>query len=164
VLALELGDYEKSRARFHLGLNTGANIPAGDLARAEEAFARIPDSHFYDRIVGHLDRCDKAYRLSEVLQSSDQPRPSRVERVTGDTERAYFTSDPLKADRDYWEIYLREVDRLAETLYVPNYRRPDVRRYAFERSGAEFIMAIPGPADTAVGTRIDQATGAMNWR
>ena len=24
----------------------------------------------------------------------------------------------------------------------------------FERSGAEFIMAVPGPADTAVGTRI----------
>ena len=47
-------------------------------------------------------------------------------------------------------MYLREVDRLAESLYVPNYRRPDVRRYAFERSGAEFIMAIPGPADTNV--------------
>ena len=44
------------------------------------------------------------------------------------------------------------------TLYVPNYRRPEVRRYAFERSGAEFIMAVPGPADTAVGTRMMLST------
>ena len=61
---------------------------------------------------------------------------------------------PLKGDEYFREIYLREVDRLAETLYVPNYRRPEVRRYAFERAGAEFIMAVPGPADTAVGSRI----------
>ena len=44
-------------------------------------------------------------------------------------------------------------NRLAETLYVANYRRPEVRRYAFERAGSEFIMAVPGPADTAVGSR-----------
>jgi hypothetical protein len=56
---------------------------------------------------------------------------------------------------------LREVDRLAETLYVPNYRRPEVRRYAFERAGSEFIMAVPGPADTAVGSRIALST---MWR
>jgi hypothetical protein len=61
-------------------------------------------------------------------------------------------------------MYLREVDRLAETLFVPNYRREDVRRYAFTRSGAEFIMAVPGPADTAVGTRIAAGLGALNWR
>ena len=60
----------------------------------------------------------------------------------------------LKGDEYFREIYLRECDRLAETLYVANYRRPEVRRYAFERAGAEFIMAVPGPADTAVGSRI----------
>ena len=63
---------------------------------------------------------------------------------------------PLTHSRqtDSYEIYLRECDRLAETLYVANFKRPEVRAYAFERSGAEFIMAVPGPADTAVGTRI----------
>jgi len=25
-------------------------------------------------------------------------------------------------------------------------------------------MAIKGPADTAVGTRVSQAVGSMNWR
>lgn len=161
---MELSDYDKSRARYHLGLNVGAQIPAGDLARFEEAVARIPDSYWYSRITEHLNRCDKAYEVSEVFRTADQPQPSRMERITGDTDRAIFTSEPLKAAKDYWEIYLREVDLLAETLYVPNYRRPEVRRYAFERSGGEFIMALPGPADTAVGTRVAQATGSMNWR
>lgn len=161
---MELAEYDKSRARFHLGLNTGANIPAGDLARFEEAVARIPDSYWYERITEHLDRCDKAYRVSQVFRDESQPQPSRIERITGDTERSIFQSDPIKASRDYWEIYLREVDRLAETLYVPNYRREEVRRYAFERSGAEFIMAVPGPADTSVGTRLVQYTGFSSWR
>ena len=71
--------------------------------------------------------------------------PSRQERISGDVSRVINTSDPLKGDEYFREIYLREVDRLAETLYVPNYRRPEVRRYAIERAGSEFIMAIPGP-------------------
>jgi hypothetical protein len=161
---LELDDFNKSRCRFHLGYNVGANLPAGDLARLEEAMARIPDSYFYARVIEHLDRCDKVWRVSQVFRVEDQPQPSRIERITGDTDRAIFTSDPLKTAKDYREVYLREVDLLAETLYVANYRREDVRRYAFERSGAEFIMALPGPADTAVGTRVLQATGSMNWR
>ncbi len=161
---MELNDYDKSRCRFHLGYNTGANLPAGDIARLEEAMARIPDSYFYNRTTEHLDRCDKAYKLSQVFKSETQPQPSRIQRITGDTDRAIYQSDPIKADKDYREIYLREVDRLAETLYVANYRREEVRRYAFDRSGSEFIMAIKGPADTAVGTRVSQAVGSMNWR
>jgi len=161
---LELNAYDKSRCRFHLGYNTGANLPAGDIARLEEAMARVPDSYYYDQIINHLSRCDKTWRLSQVFLSETQPQPSRVERIVGDSNRSIFQSDPLKADKDYREIYLREVDRLAETLYVANYRREDVRRYAFDRTGSEFIMAVPGPADTAVGTRILQAQGAMNWR
>jgi hypothetical protein len=161
---LELSPYDKSRTRFHLGFNNGSMIPAGDLARLEEAMARIPDSYFYEQVLYQLDRCDRTWRLSEIFRDESQPMPSRIERITGDTDRAIFQSDPLRADRDYREIYLREVDRLAETLYVPNYRREEVRRYAFERSGSEFIMAIPGPADTAVGTRVATLTGSINWR
>tara|TARA_B100000287_G_scaffold56538_1_gene49661 strand:- start:359 stop:844 length:486 start_codon:yes stop_codon:yes gene_type:complete len=161
---LELNDYDKSRCRFHLGYNTGANLPAGDIARVEEAMARIPDSYFYNRTTEHLDRCDKAYKVSQIFKTESQPQPSRIQRIVGDSNRAIYQSDPIKAAKDYWEVYLREVDQLAETLYVANYRRSDVRRYAFERSGSEFIMAVKGPADTAVGTRVSQAVGSMNWR
>jgi len=163
-LLLELNDYDKSRCRFHLGYNTGANIPAGDIARLEEAMASIPDSYFYTQVIEHLTRCDKAWSVSQIFKSETQPQPSRVERITGDTDRAIYQSDPLKADQDYREVYLREVDRMAETLYVANFRRDEVRRYAYDRAGSEFIMAIPGPADTAVGTRILQAQGSLNWR
>jgi hypothetical protein len=125
---------------------------------------RIPDEYWMTQLLDQLVRCDKAWKLSEVFRSEEQPMPSRVERITGDTDRAIFQSDPIKSDRDYREIYLREVDRLAESLYVPNYRRDEVRRYAFERAGAEFIMCVPGPADTAVNTRVAQVTGSFNWR
>ena len=161
---MELDGYNKSRCRWHLGYNVGANIPAGDIARLEEAMARIPDSYFFNRVVEHLDRCDRAYKVSQVFRVEDQPQPSRVERISGDTDRAIYTSDPLKSAKDYREVYLREVDLLAESLYVANYRREEVRRYAFERGGVEFIMAVPGPADTAVGTRVAQAVGSQLWR
>jgi hypothetical protein len=126
--------------------------------------SRIPDEYWMSQLLNQLDRCDKAWKLSEVFRNEEQPMPSRVERITGDTDRAIFQSDPIKSERDYREIYLREVDRLAESLYVPNYRRDEVRRYAFERAGAEFIMCVPGPADTAVNTRVAQVTGSFNWR
>lgn len=157
---MELNDYDKSRTRFHLGINSGAQIPAGDRARLEEAMALIPDEYWYNQIQYHLKRCDIAWQASAAIPDDFGTgeggflNPSKQEVITGDVQRIIQTSDPLKGDSYFREIYLREVDRLAETLYVPNYRRPETRRYAFERSGAEFIMAVPGPADTAVGSRI----------
>jgi len=160
---MELNELLKSKTRFHLGFNSGSQIPAGDRARLEEAMALIPDEYWYNQIVNHIRRCDSAWNNSEYFpeDSGGSPNFSRLEQIAGDVQRTIATSDPLKGDEYFREIYLREVDRLAETLYVPNYRRPDVRRYAFERSGAEFIMAVPGPADTAVGSRI--ALNVM-WR
>jgi hypothetical protein len=164
---MRLSDLDISRAAFHLGLNVGSQVAAGDMARFEEAVNRIPDSHWYGRITNQLDRCDRAWDASEVMKNvgtSGALAPSRTQRIFGDANRVIDVSDPLNADSQYREVYLRECDRLAETLFVSNYRREEVRRYAFERSGAEFIMAIPGPADTSVGTRILEATGGLGWR
>lgn len=127
--------------------------------------ARIPDSLWMEEILGQLDRCDRAWRVSEVLRDDAQPIPSRIESITGDIDRTIFQSDPIRAAQIYREVYLLEVDYLAESLFVPNYRREDVRRYAFSRSGGEFINAVPGPADTAIGTRILFHTGGHSaWR
>jgi hypothetical protein len=164
---MELAEYDKSRTRFHLGYNSGAQIPAGDRAKLEESMALIPDEYWYDQIIYHLKRCDVAWKASAAIPddwlegTNSRLNPSRQEFITGDVQRSISTSDPLKGDEYFREIYLREVDRLGESLYVPNYRRPEVRRYAFERSGSEFIMAIPGPADTAVGSRVWLAD---HWR
>ena len=162
---MQLSELEKSKCRFHLGINSGAQIPAGDRARIEEAMCLIPDEYWYTEILFQLGRCERAWRASSAIPDDyGQPggssllNPTRTEVIVGDVNRSIQTSDPLKGDEYFREIYLREVDRLAESLYVPNYRRPEVRRYAFERSGSEFIMAVPGPADTAVGSRISLHT------
>ena len=161
---MQLDDYLKTKVRWHLGYNTGAEMPAGDRARLEEAMARIPDEYWFDEIVYHITRCDIAWKASAFFpddynnrddaNSSGNFNFSRLEQIQGDVSRTIATTDTLKADADFREVYLRECDRLAESLYVANYRRPEVRRYAFEGAGAEFIMAVPGPADTAVGSRI----------
>lgn len=163
---MQLQPHDISRAAFHLGINVGAQVPAGDVARFYEACDRIPDSHWYDRIINQLDRCDRAWDASEVMKKvaeTGQIAPSRQQFITGDANRAIDISDPIIADNQHREVYLREVDRLAETLYVPNYRREEVRRYAFERSGSEFINTIPGPADTALNGRVAMADGSFAW-
>jgi hypothetical protein len=162
---MRLSDYDADRVRFHLGFNEGAQIPAGDCSRLEEAINRIPNSFWYSKITNQLDRCDRAWSASEVLKDvavDGKIAPSRLQLISGDANRAIQIADPLSADSQYREIYLRECDRLAESLYVPNYRREEVRRYAFERAGAEFILSVPGPADTSVGTRLLEADG-MGW-
>ena len=153
---MQLDEHSKSKVRFHLGINSGAQIPAGDRARLEESMSMIPDEYWYNQIINHIRRCDTAWNNSEYFpeDSGGSPNFSRLEQIAGDVQRTIAVSDPLKGDEYFREIYLRECDRLAETLYVANYRRPEVRRYAFERSGSEFIMSVPGPADTAVGSRI----------
>jgi hypothetical protein len=164
---MRLNEYEISRAAFHLGFNAGAQVPAGDVARFYEACNRVMDSHWYDRIVNHLDRCDRAFTASEVLSevaTEGNIAPSRQQAIFGDINRTISISDPISADNQYWEIYLRECDRLAGVLYCANYKREDVRRWAFERSGSEFINSIPGPADTSVDTKIAAVTGSLAWR
>ena len=165
---MELDDYLKSKTRFHLGYNSGAQMPAGDRARLEEAMALIPDEIWYEQVVYHLKRCDNAWNVSAYFPDdinetggSGIVNFSRQEIISGDVQWTISQSDPLKGDEYFREIYLRECDRLAETLYVANYRRPEVRRYAFDRSGSEFIMAVPGPADTAVGSRMALS---QEWR
>lgn len=164
---MRLSDYDISRVQFHLGINRSAQVPAGDVARVMEAVNRIPDSHWYERTTAQLGRCDRAYDASEVMKevaTEGAMAPSRQQRIFGDTNRVIDISDPLSADNQYWEIYLRECDRLAEMLYVPNYRRPEIRRYAFERAGAEFINCIPGPADTSVAVRVLAVQGGLGIR
>ena len=131
----------------------------------EEAMAMIPDQYWYQQVGVHIKRCDIAWQASSYFpddyfdsktaaETARTVNPSSMELISGDVERAILKSDPLKGDEYFREIYLRECDRLAETLYVANYRRPEVRRYAYDRAGSEFIMAVPGPADTCTVQRM----------
>ncbi len=153
---MELSDFDKSRVRYHLGYFT-VSVPAGDYARLEEAMNTIPDSFFNDRIIIQIGRCDTAEKKTEVASTPS----TRLETIAGDVDRTIRSSNAKDALKIWSEIYLYETNRLAGILYVPNYKDPMQARYRYERSGAEFIQALPGPADTAVGSRMHLAE---NWR
>ena len=146
---MELSDFDKSRVRYHLGYFT-VSVPAGDYARLEEAMNTIPDSYFYDKISVQLGRCDTAEKKTEVATSPS----TRLESIAGDVDRTIKSSNAKEALKIWNEIYLYESNRLAGILYVPNYKDPVQARYRYERSGAEYIQSLPGPADTAVGSRV----------
>jgi|TARA_A100001011_G_scaffold148009_1_gene156089 hypothetical protein len=153
---VELSDFDKSRVRYHLGYFT-VSVPAGDYARLEEAMNTIPDSFFNDKIIIQIGRCDTAEKKTEVASTPS----TRLETIAGDVDRTIRSSNAKDALKIWSEIYLYETNRLAGILYVPNYKDPIQARYRYERSGAEFIQALPGPADTAVGSRMHLAE---NWR
>jgi hypothetical protein len=151
---MQLDSFLKSKIRWHLGYNS-TSIPAGDLARLEEALNNVPDSFWYQKLVEQVNRCDEAEKRTDMTGSANNfavPR-NRLENIAGDVDRTITTTDFKETLKTWTEIYLYETDRLALHLYVANYRNPAQARYRFEREGAEFIQALPGPADVAVGTR-----------
>lgn len=146
-----LSELDKSRTRFHLGY--GAGTPAGDRARLEEGMNGLQDDYELNRVKEMLSRCDYAF---EKTEQDAEGRFESKELYVGDINRSIIRNANSNADlRLWWENYLRETDLLAwHPLWVPNYRREENLRYRFARTGAEFIKAVPGPADTCVSDRI----------
>ena len=152
---MKLDTFLPSKIRWHLGYNL-TSVPAGDQARLEEAMNNIQDSFWYDKISEQVSRCDESEKRTDMtgtLNNDTVPR-NRIESIAGDVDRTVATSDFKEVLKTWTQIYMYECDRLALHLYVPNYRNPEQARYRFNREGAEFIQALPGPADVAVGTRL----------
>ena len=152
---MKLDTFLQSKVRWHLGYNL-TSIPAGDQARLEKALNNVQDSFWVSKIVEQLGRCDEAEKRTDMTGSinNDTIPRNRIESIAGDVDRTVATSDFRETLKTWTEIYIYETDRLAMHLYVPNYRNPAQARYRFNREGAEFIQALPGPADVAVGTRM----------
>ena len=152
---MKLDTFLQSKVRWHLGYNI-TSIPAGDQARLEEALNNVQYSFWVSKIVEQVGRCDEAEKRTDMTGSINNntiPK-NRIESILGDVDRTVSTSDFRQTLKTWTEIYIYETDRLAMHLYVPNYRNPEQARYRFNREGAEFIQALPGPADVAVGTRL----------
>jgi hypothetical protein len=152
-----LDDFNFSRVAYHLGYNI-ATVPAGDYARLMEACNSVPSEYYYDKIVQQIERCEDAERLTELATGR---ATSRQETILGDVSRSINIQDKRETARIWRENYLYECYRLAHMLYVPNYRDPVAARYRFERSGGEFIQALPGPPDVS---RSDRLYFYANWR
>jgi len=157
VFGYKLDDYNFSRVAYHLAYNI-ATVPAGDYARLVEACNSIPSEFYNDKIVQQIERCEEAERFTEL---ADGRATSRQETILGDVSRSINIQDKRETARIWRENYMYECDRLAQQLYVPNYRDPVAARYRFERSGGEFIQAIPGPPDVS---RSDRLYFQANWR
>ena len=157
VFGDKLDDYNFSRTAYHLAYNI-ATVPAGDYARLIEACNSIPSEFYNDKIVQQIERCEEAERFTEL---ADGRATSRQETILGDVSRSINIQDKRETARIWRENYMYECDRLAQMLYVPNYRDPVASRYRFERSGGEFIQAIPGPPDVS---RSDRLYFQANWR
>ena len=157
VFGYRIDDFNFSRTAYHLGYNI-ATVPAGDYARLMEACNSIPSEFYYDKIVQQIERCEEAERLTELATGR---ATSRQETILGDVSRSINIQDKRETARIWRENYLYETNRLAQMLYVPNYRDPVAARYRFERSGGEFIQAIPGPPDVS---RADRLFFYANWR
>ena len=157
VFGYKLDDYNFSRVAYHLAYNI-ATVPAGDYARLVEACNSIPSEYYNDKIVQQIERCEEAERLTELATGK---ATSRQETILGDVSRSINIQDKRETARVWRGNYMCECDRLAQMLYVPNYRDPVASRYRFERSGGEFIQAIPGPPDVS---RSDRIYFRDNWR
>ena len=157
VFGYALDDFNFSRVAYHLGYNI-ATVPAGDYSRLLEACNSIPSEFYFDKIVQQIERCEEAERLTELATGR---ATSRQETILGDVSRSISIQDKRETSRIWRENYLYECGRLAEMLYVPNYKDPVASRYRFERSGGEFIQAIPGPPDVS---RADRLYFYANWR
>jgi hypothetical protein len=140
---------DESRCFFHLGYGNGSGIPAGDVAQLTEAARKVRNDYQLRRLKEILARCDSAWEQTELGQGV-----SATELYAGDINRSVQRTFTAEAQQIWHENYLRETDYLAQELNVPNYRHADTRAYAFSRWGGEYVNAIPGPADTSVGTRI----------
>ena len=157
VFGYALDDFNFSRVAYHLGYNI-ATVPAGDYARLIEACNSVPSEYYYDKIVQQIERCEEAERLTELATGD---ATSRQETILGDVSRSISIQDKREVTRVWRENYIYECGRLAHMLYVPNYRDPVAARYRFERSGGEFIQAIPGPPDVS---RSDRLYFQSKWR
>lgn len=157
VFGYRLDDFNFSRVAYHLGYNI-ATVPAGDYARLLEACNSIPSEFYYDKIIQQLERCEEAERLTELATGR---ATNRQETILGDVNRSINIQDKTEVAKVWRQNYLYETGRLAEMLYVANYKDPVASRYRFERSGAEFVQAIPGPPDVS---RADRLYFYADWR
>jgi hypothetical protein len=143
---VSLSPSDIDRAKFHTGIVNISTIAAQDVSRLLEACATIEGNYVKSMVIKQLDRCDEIWLKTDMTEE-----PANEKRLySGDVNRSEIFFSLAESMRLWDEAYLRETDRLCRLLSVPNYHKVDLDRYRFERSGATFINAIPGPKDTAI--------------
>lgn len=146
---MRLDEFNRARARFHLGYGNRAGIPAGDVAVLEKAMDQIDGNYQFNRLKQLLDRCDLLYERWVSMEVDEQVSK---ELISGDINRSVIrTLDPKMAREQARKAYLALVQEVAQNLWVPNYRDEVYQRYRFERGAGDYLDLVPGLPDTAIG-------------
>lgn len=149
MVALSFND--KERVYFHLGMGARIGIDAGDLAQVEEACNTIFSDLMKTKVLNQLDVCDDAYDAMQATKTTTV-RFGTKEFYAGDVNRTILR-EQIKDVRLWRENYMNETRNLAMMLHVPNYNEEGWQQQMYSRSGASYIMALPGIADTSVASR-----------
>jgi hypothetical protein len=151
-----LSTYNKERVYFHLGYASRVGIDAADISRLEQACNEIYSDYLKEKMENLLDIADQTYE-QKFLVLNDWYDAREI--FQGDINRASRRSEPQKQQRIWQEEYLRVTEEIAKELRVTNYNTADSWAWTHERNAGGYIQAIPGPADTAIASRIAE----FNW-
>ena len=159
---MELNDYDKSRCRFHLGYNNGANLPAGDIARLEEAMAHILIATSFNGLnisidVTKLISCLRFFVLNHNLNQAGL-KGLQVTQIVP-SFNLIRSKQPRITERFISE---KLIDAKLYMLLTTEEKKSDVMLSPVVVESLS--MAVKDYTDTAVGTRVTQAIGSMNWR
>lgn len=150
VRSCSLDDYNFERVCYHLNYNISAVSPA-DYSRLLEACNNIPSDFYYLKILGQIERCDRAEVYTELASNRGA---SQQEVILGQGEevlnRTITIQDNRKVMRVWRENYLYECDRLSAVLHVVNYKDPVIAHSRFLATEGEFIQSLPGPPNPAL--------------
>ena len=147
---MELSERDKSRVRFHLGYADYAGIQAGEVEQLEFAMSTVRDETILTYIRSYLDTLDAIFDLSDPTNPDSY---TQIQLFAGDINRTRTDKSPIQTMKLWGTIYDAYCDKLAQTLYVTNFRNKDYA-YRFARGSSAYINAVPGMAVPNVGSRI----------
>lgn len=148
-----LSKLDQDRVRGHLGYDAPRSVPVGLEQRIVQAMENIRSSYAYTGAGGiqyWLKRCDNALIASDPTDSRCY---SQRQLILGDVNRSTTTVAAIDIDR-WYEFYLKECDRLAFKLNVPNLQRPAQAAMLWVKYGSDYVQGIKGNPDTCVSDRI----------
>lgn len=151
-----LCDEDQYRIRHHLNYKTGVT-DAGVFAWLLTSMNTIDSNYQISQIQDMLTRCELAFQETQTggQDTGNQGMAlAAKELYDGDLTRTRIQLRALDL-KERWNTYYLETDFLADTLNVPNLRRPGANEtHSHLISGGAFIKAIPGPADTCISDKL----------
>lgn len=150
---MQLSEYDKSRARSHLGYFSPFAIPAQYTAHMENAMNDVRDELHYERMIRpQLDLLDAVWLAKDPTNSESY---TLLEQYAGDINRAKLTREPGGVQKVWMEIYIKEGNNLAlmlgKTVNLWDVANQDI--FVMDRSFT-YNQFIPGPAIPNAGSNL----------